>query len=323
MDIGIIIGIIGLVATLIFGFLSLDLIKRKKYPGKISCIKLSAVSLLNDVAKNFREIKLLHNNNPIEQNLVYIKGAFINNGDIDIKSVTTENSIIMSLPDDYKWVDLTISSHSENLACTTSTLSDNKKKIKFDLFKRDEFIVYEGLISAPEGFKVNSFEEIIKFSHRIENTSSIGLETILDKKTLRARKIKHNLFFSVIIFMAILASLAMYFNEGTRILYQQRDSDDKEVYFARIQEDDTIILKKYSNNLFIELFEEFIPNSQTLSNTEFLQNYTVAKYRSSNGKTMLLFLIGMYTLLFGLMAVPEYFQERKTKRILRILGELS
>ena len=90
------------------------------------------VSLLNDVAKNFREIKLLHNNNPMEQNLVYIKGAFINNGDIDIKSVTTENSIIMSLPDDYNWVDLTISSHSENLACTTSTLSDNKKKIKFE-----------------------------------------------------------------------------------------------------------------------------------------------------------------------------------------------
>lgn len=72
MDIGTIIGIIGLVATLVFGFLSLDLIKRKKYPGKISCIKLSVISLLNDVARNFKEIKLLHNNNPIEQNLVYI-----------------------------------------------------------------------------------------------------------------------------------------------------------------------------------------------------------------------------------------------------------
>ena len=323
MDIGIIIGIIGLVATLIFGFLSLDLIKRKKYPGKISCIKLSVISLLNDVARNFREIKLLHNNNPIEQNLVYIKGAFINNGDIDIKSVTTENSIIMSLPDDYKWVDLTISSHSEDLVCTSSTLSDNKKKIKFDLFKRDEFITYEGLISAPDGFKVNSFDEIIKFNHRIENTSSIGLETILDKKTLRARKIKHNLFFSAIILMAILASLAIYFNEGTRILYQQRDSDNKDVYFARIQVDNTIILKKYSNNIFIEFFEEFIPNSQTLSNTEFLQNYTVAKYRPSKEITMLLFLIGMYTLFFGVMIVPEYFQERKTKRILRILGDHS
>lgn len=93
---------------------------------------MSGVSLLNDVAKNFREIKLLHNNNPMEQNLVYIKGAFINNGDIDIKSVTTENSIIMSLLGDYKWVDLTISSHSENLVCPSSTLSDNKKKIKFE-----------------------------------------------------------------------------------------------------------------------------------------------------------------------------------------------
>lgn len=35
MDIGIIIGIIGLVATLIFGFLSLDLIKRKNIQERL------------------------------------------------------------------------------------------------------------------------------------------------------------------------------------------------------------------------------------------------------------------------------------------------
>lgn len=47
----------------------------------------------------------------------------------------------------------------------------NKRKITFDIFKRDEFIVFEGLISAPEGFNVNSFDEILKFNHRIENTA--------------------------------------------------------------------------------------------------------------------------------------------------------
>lgn len=243
-------------ATIIFGWLSIGLYNRKKYPGKISYVKLAVVNLLNDIANNFKDIKLLHDNHPIKNNLVYLKGAFINNGDIDIKTNIGENSITLSLPTDYKWVDFTITSHSDDLDCKISQMPENKKKISFDIFKKDEFIIFEGLIDAPQKIESDSFDSIVKFNHRIENTSKINVETILDAKSLKSKSFMRKMLGGYIILGLLLCVLEFMMHDGSPLRYHNFMENMETDYSASITPQNEIVLKETSNNFFSNIFWE-------------------------------------------------------------------
>ncbi len=59
IDLSTFLTILGVILTAIFGFLSIDLIKRKKNPGKLTLVKQSTLGLFNNIAKNFDEISIL------------------------------------------------------------------------------------------------------------------------------------------------------------------------------------------------------------------------------------------------------------------------
>lgn len=118
IDINLVLGIVGTVATTIFGFLSIDLFKRKKYPGKVTYIQIALIDLLNSIASNFDEIELIHDKTPIRKNVLYIKGALLNNGDTDINGKTTEKDITIDLPAGCKWLVIKLTDCSEGLSAT-------------------------------------------------------------------------------------------------------------------------------------------------------------------------------------------------------------
>ena len=97
MDFNTIISIIGIIATLVFGILSIDLFKRKKYPGKITYVNIYFVNLLNSIANNFKDLQLFLKNQAINTNIIYIKGAFINNGDIEDADITKVAAFIKDM----------------------------------------------------------------------------------------------------------------------------------------------------------------------------------------------------------------------------------
>src|SRR5690606_41800255 len=115
MDTSLLLTIIGLVATFVFGFLSINLFKKKRYPGRITFLKQSSISLFNSIVKNFNEIAILFENKPIKDNLIYIKGYFINDGEIDIEGEKIERPINISIPENYNWINCKITGTSPDL----------------------------------------------------------------------------------------------------------------------------------------------------------------------------------------------------------------
>jgi hypothetical protein len=240
MDNSTIIGIIGVVATLVFGFLSFDLFKRKKYPGKITYVKLSLIDLLNNVANNFKEIKLLHNNSPIKKNIIYIKGVLLNNGDIDINGQLTEKDISAQLPENCKWLDIKATEFSEGLSANIIIGDDNKAIFKFDLFRKSEFIQFEGLIEAKEDeISADNIESEIVFSHRIENTGKIEKKNLLTKKEIKKKK-RNALFYSIgfLLFLLLLAFTFTFNVFGTKseTVYFINNSNVNELYKINLQD---------------------------------------------------------------------------------------
>ena len=323
MDLNNLIGIAGFLATIIFGWLSIGLYNRKKYPGKISYVKLAVVNLLNDIANNFKDIKLLHDNHPIKNNLVYLKGAFINNGDIDIKTSIGENSITLSLPTDYKWVDFTITSHSDDLDCKISQMPENKKKISFDIFKKDEFIIFEGLIDAPQKIESDSFDSIVKFNHRIENTSKINVETILDAKSLKSKSFMRKMLGGYIILGLLLCVLAFMMHDGSPLRYHNFMENMGTDYSASITPQNEIVLKETSNNFFSNIFWEIFDTPIKISKNEFCNSYKVSNYQQNNHDYIIIAELIVIALFAILLFVPYYMQIRKTKRINKILQNHS
>jgi len=268
MDTSTIIGIIGVVATLVFGFLSFDLFKRKKYPGKVTYVKLSLIDLLNNVANNFTEIKLLHDNSPIKKNIIYIKGALLNNGDIDINSQLTEKDISIHLPKNCKWLDIKATGFSEGLSANIITEHNETAFFKFDLFRKNEYLQFEGLIeSTDDKISAETIDSELVFKHRIENTGKIETKSLLSEKEVKSKKKKAVMFSIALFSMLIIISLTMILNIfGTRkeeVYYSKKDSATEEIYKVNLKnsvielspimkgtEDIEVSINEFNNNYF-------------------------------------------------------------------------
>lgn len=240
MDSGVILGIVGIVATILFGFLSFDLFKRKRYPGKVTYIKLSLIDLLNNVANNFKEIKLLHHDSPIKKNIIYIKGALINNGDIDINSQLIEKNISVHLPEKCKWLDIKITELSEGLSANVETKYNEIAIFTFDLFKRNEYLQFEGLIEASnDGIRAETIESKMIFKHRIENTRKIEAKNFVSEKEIKEKTFGYLITFSlVLLLLVLLPLLASKFGKEQKVVYfTQKDQSTDKLYKVELEGD--------------------------------------------------------------------------------------
>jgi len=262
MDMGLIIGVAGTIATIVFGFLSIDLFKRKKYPGRITYVKLSLIDLLNNVASNFKEIELLHNNQPINKNIIYIKGALLNNGDVDINSKLTEKDITMELPERCKWLDIKPTNLSEGLNVKIHTDGKRKASFEFDLFRKNEFIQFEGIIES-ESYEISSDEidSSSQFSHRIENTSKIEKKTLLSEREIKRKK-RSAIIFSIGLFAIILTITASLFlnifgaNKET-VYFKEVGNNSKYFYAIKLDNNKIIVSPKNGGEKADLTIEEF------------------------------------------------------------------
>lgn len=315
MDTSTIIGIIGVILTLVFGFLSFDLFKRKKYPGKVTYVKLALIDLLNNVANNFSEIKLLHDDSPIQKNIIYIKGALLNNGDIDLNSKFTERDISIHLPKNCKWLDIKATEFSEGLSANIETEHNEIAFFKFDLFRKSEYLQFEGIIEATnDQISAESIESELIFKHRIENTSKIETKSLLSKKQIKNKKRKAISFSIALFLMLSIIALTMIFNIfGTRkekVYYSQKTPITEEIY--KVQLKDSLIelspIIKGTDNIKVsvnEFNEKYIATSKKLTFWQkFKEQYWILSIQ-----------LGF----FLIMVLWELIEINKAKRLTKIL----
>lgn len=108
-----VLGILGLLATIVFGILSIDLFKRKRRPCKLTYFPSEAINLYRNLAMGFDNLEILKDKQPIKNNIVYLSGVLACNGDIDITG--NNHVVLMSLPDGYKWMGVKVSNCTKGM----------------------------------------------------------------------------------------------------------------------------------------------------------------------------------------------------------------
>jgi len=196
LDLSTFLTIIGTIATLVFGFLSIDLFKRKKNPGKLIIVKQTAIGLFNNIAKNFDEISIQYKGAPIKENVLYIKAGILNDGDIDIDGKSVEKTLNLSLKDNLKWIKAKVTHSSPELKCKTE-IGEEDKSLKFDfgLIRRNEFFQFEALIETNDSsVQAEDIYDNIIISHRIPNTQKVITTSLLSEEQIVRKKKKMKSF---------------------------------------------------------------------------------------------------------------------------------
>lgn len=174
---------IGSIVTAIIGTLltatGVYLMIKRKYPGEITFFSDSCIGLFDSIVKNMPELVVEYKEEPVGQELVLLKGSFLNTGSKDITENMVVEKIAMSLPDNCRWVTAKIASASPNVKANVTVA---EKKIIFDigLFRCKEFIRFEALaelsacdISSEKNDIEKSLIKRLKINHRISDTQKI------------------------------------------------------------------------------------------------------------------------------------------------------
>lgn len=316
MDISLLLTILGIIATIVFGFLSIDLFKRKRNPGKLTLIKHSALGLFNNIAKNFDEISIQYKGNSIQENVIYIKGSIINDGDLDIDGTSVERTVQLNLNEGLKWIKAKVTETSPELICETN-IQDNEVNLSFNfgLIRKKEFYQFEALVETQkQDQKAEDVFDNITISHRIANTQKIKKTTLLTEEQMTKKKKKMKSFaFNVgsqfIVVLLILIAQVFYFKsapiqyiDGNEIIYEATATSDMNIELKNLdtEEEEIISLKDFQQP---NIYTPFVPN-QT-----FLEKIKGVSY-------MLPILIVLLALVIGW----EYMELRKSYKLYDIFS---
>lgn len=263
-----ILAILGLLTTTVFGILSIDLFRRKKNPGKLTLVKQSEVGLFSDIAKNFDEISIQYKNDAIKDNVIYLKASIINDGDIDIEGNKIEKPLTLILNEGLKWIKAKVTAKSPELICRNE-INNDMRDLKFicGLIRKKEYFQFEALIETSNtNPKVEEIFNNITVSHRISNTQKVKQISLLSEEQI-AKKKKRMKSLTIIFGVYLLIMIATFL---IRILFfnyapiEYKNDDNK--YTANTTADKKIELTNietdYEKIISIEEFqnkEKYLP----------------------------------------------------------------
>lgn len=162
-------GIISIAITLIIGIPSVITFFRINQT-KLVHLEKQLINLKDDLLKNFEDLSIKYKGIEVQKNIYFISGFLVCQGKKDISN--EKNSVEISLPEKWKWLDYKIVSHSKGMVFHKE-FDDKTVTLDFDLLKNKEFVEYEGIIEINEEIKKENIGEELDFHHRIPNVPAI------------------------------------------------------------------------------------------------------------------------------------------------------
>ena len=166
---GNILAIAGLVGTVVFGVLSIIFSKKALNKNKIVHVFLNSYEIGKGLKEEFSKFELKYDGNVIKNNIIALKGGFVNLGR-DIKSDDVEFDLI--LPENCRILDVKIESSDNNLIVFPQC-NGNKLHYKInDLLLSEDFFLYSALVESNE--EIKNIGNKLSFKHRMHNTKKIN-----------------------------------------------------------------------------------------------------------------------------------------------------
>lgn len=274
-----VLAILGLVFTIMFGLISIILyVRRKKYPKRIKTYLIDMVRIWNPEVDKYKNIQITHSNQKISESVSYIKGLFCGDGDEDIdvaKKIVTFCHI--ELPTTYKWLEVHRQESSPNLKVdfTIDSKSPNILNVGGTLIKRDEIFCFDGFYEGKG--KEKDVKQILKVTHRLPNTDISRFQKLIDvgdkKKMYKMYIIP--IYIVLLLFMVIWIGAVSSQGRERSMIYKEKFANDSisqsTLYCAHMVALDSVCISQYE-----ELQNPL--EKRTISMNQFCDEYVLTSH---------------------------------------------
>lgn len=312
MGLEIVLGVLGIAATIIGAVISVILVKRKKYPCQLSYTVLNKSKVLERLPGSFSHSSLKYDDYSVSQELHYIEVMVFNTRSADVGNAKSQTSVTISLQESAKWVDVKVKKETPLVGSTVSVSSEREVQIMFDLLKKNEFIVLEGLVESSSLFSVPD-NDLLSFTHHVPNLDKFLY--IPSKDDAGFKSGIEFLKIMVIIFLAILSLLLLKDVlplSSSEIQY--RDAKDGKLCSLAVTKDERIIVYPAHSLGFRFSMGEIIPVSEFEDRFSPVPEYnTLSEYYLK-----LVLLLAVFLLILGALMSPEIRSAYRHKRLKQI-----
>lgn len=213
-------------------------------------------------------------------------------------------------------MDLKITSASEELSIESSIKENKRATLTFDILKRNEFVIFEGLIKAKSDFANIDSNPLFDFRHRYENTGKIGIDNCIIEKRSKF-PIRFILIWGIMM-VFLLAYGVLVFNSdyGGPISYAKKDNSENVLYRALIKDNRIALVRENFWNDWNYHFAKTIEVTPEELETE----YSVVIKPSNKYRKIELIAISAELIFFGLLWIPGFLRTRRMKKRLKMIG---
>jgi len=270
-----IVGILGLLMTVVFGALSVYLFFTRRYPGQITLVRESTIALFDSIVKNFSNLTVLYNTLPVSEGLVLLKGAFVNTGSKDISKDMVRENLCLRLPEKFTWRSAKVVSSSPSVHAEAK-LSSQDITFDIDLFRCKEFVRFEAVVEVPVGTTgqsesgqslENRLHRALQVRHRIADTQKVKVREFPDEVSA-IRQIKKLWFPSTMSALMVGFVLGMlYFYCPARLYYTITDKGEQIEVKITPRTDDSVSIEGVSRSNYRKIVptKDFFANSGMLA----------------------------------------------------------
>jgi hypothetical protein len=240
METGTVLALIGIALTI----LSIYLMMRRRYPGRVTFIRESSIALFDMIVKNFPEIQVVFEGNAVQPDLVLLSGALVNSGRIDISPLVTEMPIEIGLPTGFEWLMAKIVSTSPNLEAEVKVEGGQRLVLTSGLFRQGEFVRFQALAKVPLGEEIGRssqeslsvrLEKSLTFSHRIADTREIDVKKLQDIEGLKRTVYRGpRAILYITVFLITMSILMAYILSWPAVLVYSYKPDNKNALEVKV-----------------------------------------------------------------------------------------
>lgn len=162
--------IISIILTTLFAILITWYFTRKQMKkNEITHFSINSYDIGKGLSDEFPEFKLHFEDDILADNVMILKGGFMNTGRNDINALKGDRDIKLILPEGCTLKAVKVTPSTEELIVSTN--KNNENVIPFgiaELFKSNEFFLYTAIVETSK--EIKDISGMLKFQHRILNT---------------------------------------------------------------------------------------------------------------------------------------------------------
>lgn len=248
--------------------------KKADEKNEISHFSINSYNVGKGLHNEFPKFKLTYEGKEMSDEVLVLKGGFINTGRNDITGLKNDSDINIILPEGCRLKEIQLKRLSSDLDVKGCINKDATNIISFgidDKFMSGEGFEYTAIIESIK--EVKNLHRKIEFKHRIPNTSKIRNESVTAVPIIKANKSTHLMikekplgfvFLIMTIFLCIL-SMSLFFVQKVQYSLCEKGTDKETTLYITPQS------KFYvSDNDLIPFYDNKIVSKEEINNNYYI-----------------------------------------------------